>query len=190
MDRAWLRFAQKLEYRDPVPFLRNLREVELQIAASNTPEKIKNLRTNGLKEFREIREAAIFCHGMSERIGQKVFVGRGESQDYDFVASWVVGDTQHLVPVQIKEVVPADLNPKASVQATVDALTKYVNSEDLVVAIHLNRCTLFDPSQLVIPDLKIAELWIFGALTPDESTWGMWGNFMQSASGTRYSYPV
>ncbi|MGT2505600.1 hypothetical protein [Cupriavidus basilensis] len=111
-------------------------------------------------------------------------------QDYDFVASWLEGDTLHLAPVQIKEVVPANLNPKASVQATDDALTKYVDSEDLVVAIHLNRQTTFDPAQLVVPDLNIAELWIFGALAPDQSIWGLWGNLMKTPTGTRYSYPV
>lgn len=190
MDRAWQRFARKLEYRDPVPLLRNLRKFELQIATSNTPERVKNLRTNGLKEFREIREAALFCHGMSQRLGQTVFVGRGESQDYDFVASWFVDGTRRLAPVQIKEVVPANLNPKASVQATIDALTKYVDSEDLIVAIHLNRQTSFDPVQLVVPDLNIAELWIFGALAPDQSIWGLWGNFMGTHTGTSYSYPV
>lgn len=190
MDRTWLRFARKLEYRDPVSLLRSLRKIELQIATSNTTDKIKELRTNGLKEFREIREAAIFCHGMSQRLGQTVFVGTGESRDYDFVASWFEGDTQQLAPVQIKEVVPDKLNPKASVQATVDALTKYVDSRDLVVAIHLNRRTSFDPAQLVVPDLNIAELWIFGGLAPDQSIWGLWGNFMKAPTGTCYSYPV
>jgi len=164
MDRAWLRFAQKLEYRDPVRLLKDFRKVESRIATSNTPKKIKSLRTNSLREFRELREAAIFCHGMSQRLGQKVFVGKGESQDYDFVASWVTEGKQHLAPVQIKEVVPVDLNSKASVQATVDALTKYVDSDELTVAIHLNRQTSFDPVQLVVPALNIAALWVFAAL--------------------------
>lgn len=190
MDRAWLRFAQQLEYRDPVPLLRYLLKLEAQIAMSSTTDKVKNLRTNSLKEFREIREAAIFCYGMAQRLGNKIFVGRGESQDYDFVASWLVGDTQHLAPVQIKEVVPTSLNPKATVQATVNALTKYVDSEDLVVAIHLNQSTSFDPTQLILPHLKIAELWVFGALEPDRSTWGLWGNLLETHTMTRYQYPV
>lgn len=189
MDRAWLHSAQKLEFRNPVPFLINLRKLEIEIAASDTPKKVKNLRTNELKELRELREAAIFCHGMGLRIGQTVYVGRGESQDYDFVASWVVGDQQHLAPVQLKEVVPIDLNPKASVQATVNALTKYVDSEQLTVAIHLNQQVRFDPVELVVPTLNIAALWVFASITPDQSTWGMWGNFMESPSSLRYEYP-
>lgn len=190
MDRAWLRYAQKLEYQEPATLLRRLREVELDIATSDVAKKIKNLRTNSLKQIRELREAAIFCHGMSQRIGQTVYVGRGESQDYDFVASWVVDDKQHLAPVQIKEVVPADLNPKSSVQATVDALKKYVDSEELTVAIHLNRQSSFHPDQLVIPPLNIAALWVFAALAPDQSVWGMWGNFMEAPSEICFEYPV
>jgi len=50
------------------------------------------------------------------------------------------------------------------VQATVDALTKYVDSDELTVAIHLNRQTSFDPVQLVVPALNIAALWVFAAL--------------------------
>jgi hypothetical protein len=190
MDRAWLRYAQKLEFQDPAPLLRRLRKVELEIAKSDVPEKIRKLRTNELKELRELREAAIFCHGVSQRIGQTVYVGRGESQDYDFVASWVVDDKQHLAPVQLKEVVPTDINPRSSLQATVDALKKYVDSEQLTVAIHLNRHTSFDLGQLIIPTLNIAAIWVFAALAPDQSVWGLWGNFMETASGTRYEYPA
>ena len=82
---------------------------------------------------------------------------------------------------------PAKLNPNASVQAAVNALTKYIDSDDLVVAIHLDRQILFDPAQLIVPDLSSAELWVFGALEPDQ---GLWGDFMTSPTGTRYPYPV
>lgn len=56
---------------------------------------------------------------------------------------------QHPAPVEIKEVVLAKLNLTTSVQATVDALAKYVDSDDIVVVIHLNRHASFDPTQLV-----------------------------------------
>jgi hypothetical protein len=65
---------------------------------------------------------------MSERIGRKVFLAKSEASDYDFVASWSDEDTQHLVPVQLKEVVPAETNRQASVQGVIDALPqKYVD---------------------------------------------------------------
>ena len=187
-DRA--RAFQQLEYRDPKPFLVRLRELEPTVVTSNMAKKVKNLRTNPLKWSRELREGALFCYGMSQRIGQTVFLSPSEAQDHDFVASWVVGDTQHLAPVQLKEVVPHDLNPSASVQTIVDALTKYTDSADLTVAIHLNQRAHFDPSKLVIPSLKIAALWLYGAISADQTQWGLWGNFLETPVGTRFEYPT
>lgn len=68
MNRIWLRAAEKLEFRDPGHILVKLRKIEHVLATSETPDKVKNLRTNKLKELREIREAALFCYGMSQRI--------------------------------------------------------------------------------------------------------------------------
>jgi hypothetical protein len=189
MDRAWLRAIQKLEFRDPEPFLVRLRQLEYELAASATTEKIRNLRTNKLKEWKELREAALFCYGMGKRIGQTVYVGRGESQDYDFVASWTTEGVQYLAPVQLKEVVPINLNPDASLQAIVDSLAKYADSEDLTIAIHLNQQMHFEPSELLIPPLRIAALWVFGSISPDQSSWGLWGNFLEAPEGMHYEYP-
>jgi hypothetical protein len=191
MDRAWLRAAQKIEYRDPAPFLVGLRQLEIEAARSDLSEKVKNLRTNSLKKWRELRDAALFCYGMGQRIGQTVFVGRGESQDYDFVASWLVADQQHFAPVQLKEVVPAHLNPRApSLQATINALEKYVDSDDLTVAIRLNQQTRFDLSEVTIPTLRIAALWVFASISSDRTQLGLWGNLLETAEGIRFAYPT
>lgn len=190
MDRAWLRYAKSLTYRDPAPFLVRLRELEIQVAESGLSERVKQLRTNALKAMRELREAAIFCYGMGQRIGQTVYLAPGESQDYDFVASWVFGDEQHFAPVQLKEVVPVTTNANASLAAVVASLAKYVDSKHLIVAVHLNQQVHFDPSTLVVPPLSIAELWVFGAVAPDQSAWGLWGSFTATPSGTRFEYPA
>jgi len=190
VDRSRLRAIQYSEFRDPRQFLVELRNVEPQIAASSLDPKIKQLRTNRLKEWRETRDAALFCYGMGQRIGQSVLLARGESQDYDFIASWVVGDEQHLAPVQLKEVVPVDLNATASLERTICSLAKYVDSEDLTVAIRLNRQEHFDPRTVVIPPLRIAALWVFGSISPDQSEWGLWGNFLEKPEGSRFAYPA
>jgi hypothetical protein len=185
-----LRALQKGEFRDPKPFLINLKNLEPQIAASGLDSRVKQLRTNKLKEWRETREAALFCYGMGQRIGQTVYLARGESQDFDFIASWVVGDEQHLAPVQLKEVVPKGLNPNASLQQMINSLTKYADSSDLTVAIHLNRIGRFDLCSVNVPPLGIAALWIFASITPDGSEWGLWGNFLEEPEGTRFVYPA
>jgi len=190
MGQDRTRALQRLEYRDPKPFLVRLRELEPRVVTSKLPKKVKNLRTNPLRWSRELREGALFCFGMSQRIGQTVFLSPSEAQDHDFVASWVVGNTQHLAPVQLKEVVPHDLNLTASVQGIINALAKYTDSADLTVAIHLNQRAHFDPSKLVVPSLKIAALWVFGAISVDQTQWGLWGNFLETPVGTRFEYPT
>lgn len=72
MDRILLRAAEKLTYVDPAIYLMRLRRLEIEIAASDTPPKVTALRTNDLKAAREQRQAALFCLGMGQRLGQKV----------------------------------------------------------------------------------------------------------------------
>jgi hypothetical protein len=167
-----------------------LRKLEPRVMSSALSAKAKELRTNRLKEWRELREASLFCLGMGQRIGQPVFLARGESQDYDFVATWAAGQTQYFAPVQLKEVVPTELNAASSIESVIRSLAKYVDSEDLTVAVYLNRKVLFDPRAVVIPPLPIAALWVFGSITPDQSEWGLWGNLLEEPEGSRFEYPI
>jgi hypothetical protein len=127
MDRTRLRHVSSLKYKEPAPFLVRLRALEPQVAASDLSANAKALRTNSLKEYRELREAALFCHGMSKRLGRPVLLAKGESQDYDFVARCDDGSSYSFVPVQLKEVVPADLNPNGTLSEVLQGLaSKYV----------------------------------------------------------------
>lgn len=191
MNRPWLRAAQKLQFRDPHSFLVNLRKLEIEIALSDIPSRIKSLRTNGLKEARERREAALFCKGMSERLGQTVYFASHEDQDFDFVASWDIGDTRHFAPVQLKEVVPTALNSKATLESVIAGLEKYTDSSDLTVAIHLNQIGRFDPDVVRLRHFKLASVWVFAAATADQSLWNLWGNFTEDGPyGNQFAYPA
>ncbi len=191
MDRPWLRVAQKLQFKDPARFLVDLRRLEVQLAKTSMPDRIRTLRTNSLKEAREQRQAALFCHGMSMRIGQTVQFASHEDQDFDFVASWVVGNNHHLATVQLKEVVPKSLNSEASIEAILAGLEKYTDSAGLTVAVHLNQATHFDPKLLSLQHLKVASLWVFAAAAPDQSLWNLWGNFTEDGPyGTQFFYPT
>ena len=106
------------------------------------------------------------------------------------MASWVADDVRHLATVQLKEVVPSALNPTTSLKAILDSLGKYVDSENLTVAIHLNQHRRFDPQDVIVPLLPIAGMWIFGSISEDQSEWGLWGNFMEQREGTRFTYPA
>jgi hypothetical protein len=180
-----------LAYRDPGAVLVDLRRAEREVARLDVPFAVKNLRTRDLRGLRELREACIFCYGMSECMGQKFFVAHAEAQDYDAVAMWVKDDLQSFAPIQIKEVVPHEINPAASVQQVIEGLCKSVNSQDLTVAIHLNRVLKgFNPSEIRVPPLNIAALWIFGAVAPDQSRWAIWGNFLDVLEAAEFSYPA
>ncbi|MGZ5171066.1 MAG: hypothetical protein ACXWCY_26895 [Burkholderiales bacterium] len=185
-----MREFQNLEFGDPRPFLLRLAQLEPMVAQSDLPDDAKALRVHSLKWARELREAALFCYGMAQRIRETVHLAPSEAQDYDFVATWIYEGSRHFSPVQLKEVVPQELNGCASVQYTVNALSKYVDSADVTVAIHLNRAIHFDPEGLSIPPLNIGALWVFGAVSEDRRAWGLWGNLLETRQGTRFDYPT
>jgi hypothetical protein len=189
MDRAWLNKINREKRIDPEKALRKLRLIEYAVASSKFDPKVKNLRTNQLKREREIRDACLFCFGMSHRIGQTIWVYPIEEADFDFVAAWEVGRNRHFAPTQLKEVAPKGLNAKATLQAVVDRLSDYRASEELTVAIHLNQQGRFDPEKIVLPVLKIAALWLFGSISEDQSQWFLYGNMLEEAAYTIFSYP-
>lgn len=190
MDRAELNRAKTLAYRDPAATLRELRAIEIQIAGLDIRPEIKHLRTNELRKVRELRQAALFCYGMSCRIGQEVKFSPTESSDYDFIATWVSDDFRHFAPVQLKELVPETLNPLSTAQQLVDGLGKYTSSPNLTVAVYLNRNGTFSPSQLNVSGLSIAALWFVSATSADQSSWRLSGNFMEVPSATDFTYPA
>ena len=179
-----------LEYGDPKGFLLKLREIELKIASSALDRNTRTLRTNELKPWRELREAALFSHFMGERIGTPIRIAKSEDQDYDFISTWQSGNSRVFSPVQIKEIVPVYLNPSVKIEEVIASLSKYVSSPDLTVAIHLNKRIQFDLSSIKVPKLSIASLWMFGAISPDSSRWGLWGDLLEQPVGTEHVYPV
>jgi hypothetical protein len=183
------RLAKNREFRDPEPFLRWSRAFQLELGHSGTPPKIANLRTNKLKSDRERWEAALFCYGMSKRLGSTVYLGPGEAADSDFIALVRADDENALVPVQLKEVVPSDINPTASISQVIAGLQKYTNSPELTVAIHLNRAGRFDPELVPLPTVKLAGLYVFGSISPDQSVWRLWGDFLGEYQVTDFEHP-
>jgi hypothetical protein len=61
----------------------------------------------------------------------------------------------------------------------------------LVTAIvYLNQRVHFDPTQLRIPKLGLAALWVFGSLSEDQSECGLWGDLTNKPVGTPFAYPA
>lgn len=195
MDPIYVRKLSSLEYGDPTGFLRELRKVERRLGPelAALPERTRRLRTNALKPSREMRDAALFCHGMSKRLGHQVFFAPTESEDYDFVAMWCIENEQHFCPVQLKELPPADCNPTGSLNGVLSTLSKYADAHNLTVAIRLNRTGRFDPGAMKLPtDFHLGGLWLFGCVSEDQSKWDIWGDFASRSAQpfrTEFDYP-
>src|SRR5262245_56433531 len=109
--REW----EKLEYRSARDYLVNVAPLRAQLGASDTDERIANLRTNKLKPMRELWEACLFAHGIGTCVLRtEVYIAAVENQDYDCVTQFTMGDTRYYAPVQIKELVPEHVNATAS----------------------------------------------------------------------------
>ena len=173
MAQDRVREMSKLEFRDPAEVLREFRRVELEMARHSRAGTLdmrtsaQALRTNALKTHREMRTAALFCYGMSIASKKKILFSPVERDDYDFVASWLNEDTQHLAPVQLKELVPTHLNSEQTLEELLEkAKNKYPNSDDLTLAIHMNRVGHFDPSNIHFDrDIRLAGIWAFCAIS-------------------------
>jgi len=166
---------------EPKQVMVSLRWLETHIP-EGTDEKIRHLRTNQLKEWREAREAALFAYGIGDQVLEKpTFVAKLERRDFDFVMRWADDGADYFYPVQVKELPPADLNPNASLDDLLDKLEKYSGVDDLSVAIHINRRIRFEHrpwNRKTKPALR--ELWSFGCLSADQSKWFLFGNVLQS----------
>ncbi|MCA9639135.1 MAG: hypothetical protein KC492_00540 [Myxococcales bacterium] len=112
-----------------------------------------------------------------------------ERADYDFVTTWEDSDVRHFCPVQLKELVPTELNEHQSLEQLFHGLRKYANSEQTAVAIKLNRRFRIDPSKIAAPDLAFAGIWLFGATAPDQSTWFLYGDLLRGPLAYEFSYP-
>lgn len=189
MDTAALNEAKTLIYRDPKIALLEIRDIEILAATSDVSETVRTLRTNSQKRFREYRQAAIFCYGISLHLGTKVLFCPVERNDYDFIATWQEEDARNFAPVQLKELVPTHLNPAITLDELATKLVKYKSSEDLTVVIFLNRDGSFSPSEFKPPlDVKISGLWVVAKIGEDR--WRLVGDFVHFSSFTDFDYPT
>lgn len=179
----------RLQFKNPSRLLIKLRPGLNALAESSLPENTRKLRNGNQKTEREIMQAAIFTHGISETLGLPTLeFAITEDQDYDCVTRRIKDGTAHYTPVQLKEFVPESLNPEASLAAELDKLGKYTHSSDLLVAYYFNRTAKF-PS-VKIPQIPIGELWFYGCSAPDLSKWCLIGDCMKAPVEREFSLPT
>ena len=152
------------------------------------PELVRRLRTNRLKTEREAREALIFAHGMASVLGAKVLVAPGETEDCDFVTKSLVVDMEYFCCVQLKELAPADLNERQTLESLAAGLQKYSKSES-VLAVHLNRRTSIPLTDLAAVRAPFSEVWFFWSADPDQESWYLFGGEPGSPVLRPFTYP-
>ena len=153
------RHWSQLQFIDPVHILTGLRQLESTIDMSVASDDLRTLRRRDVRQFGEGRQAALLCYGLTSLTGVHIGFALKESADYDFVAAYKADGANSFVPVQLKELVPAHINPGADLQIELDKIAKYADSADLVVAFYLNRRTTIDFSTLRLPQGRVCELW-------------------------------
>jgi hypothetical protein len=183
--REW----QSLEFRDPKTVLLQFDEFERQYADRDIPEHIRSLRVRRLRPAEYLRQAALFCFGMSHTSRLNVQFALHEDRDIDCITRWMDGDTLHYCPIQLKELVPDHVNASTEFSGEVAKLSKYGDSRNLVVAFYINRTFHLDFPVAVPPGLGISELWLFGATSPDRREWMLYGDVLGTPDRYDYQYP-
>lgn len=171
---AW----KNLRFLDPERVLIGLRDIATTYPLSEFSYEFSSLRRRDVRQFGEGRQAALFCYAMSKMVDVPVWFAPTEASDYDIVARFIRNDVAHYAPVQLKELVPARVNATANLQVELDKLSKYADSADLVVAFHVNRDIRLEPNDLRLPQGAIAQLWLYAATAPDQSSWVVFGDLL------------
>lgn len=186
------RKLKALKWVDPRRVLINLRRLEERLP-DKMNAKVRRLRTNELKEWREARYAALFAYGIGQRVLEKpTLVAKVEDLDFDFVMRWGDEGGDYFYPVQLKELPPEDLNPGVALEQILGKLNKYSGADDLSVVLLINRRMRFEYHPWASdqkPNIK--ELWYFGCTSQDQSKWFLYGSVL--ANTPRYhefDYPV
>lgn len=191
MSRITERKLKALQWVDPKRVLVDLRRIEQRLP-KRMDEKLRRLRTNGLKEWREARYAALFAYGIADSVLKSpTLVAKVEDVDFDFVMRWSDEEADHFYPVQLKELPPEDLNATASLDEILSKLNKYSGTEDLSVVVLINRRMRFEYRPWKSEQRpRIKELWYLGCTSQDQSKWFLYGNVLAPAPRYyEYSYP-
>lgn len=125
-----LRQFAKLEYGNPHGFLSELRKFEYTIAATDTPLRLKTMRTNRLKREREMRDAALFCVGMSHNLGSEVLcapVEAGARRDASATRRPTLSATRRQGAAQtaMKAIIAANMSRRTGLAAEVSSMSTW-----------------------------------------------------------------
>lgn len=136
----------------------------------------REISRNDRKRLIEDLDAAAFAHGLRVLIQDRdVCIAEFESQDHDFVLRFGPPNDPGYCPLQLKVLVSNDVSKSQSLAGLLGNLVKYVDVDDLVMAIKIDRLGV-DPRDILVPRLAFAELWFFGPCFGSSKAWYLYGD--------------
>lgn len=179
-----------LKYHDPWHILRKLRRLEVELADVQLDTKVRKLRMPTLNKYREWRDAALFTYGMRVLQSYRIVFATEAARDYDFVTAWRGKGESFYCPVQLKELVPADLNPDANLEQLLKGLAKYSGPSDTVLAVRLNRAGALDLASASFPPVPFKQDMVFLGSAPNSARWCLYGNALGTPVQVEFEYPT
>jgi len=161
----------------------------------NYPKQVQNWRTNKLQPELHRRQAALFCFGRKcLEITDKWALAAWPDQNspIDYVLRQIKSDGKERYEfVQLKEVVPEEVNSEQSLQDLLDELPKkYSSTDELTIAIHIHRELSTKVSDLRKPNLPNGRLWLFGFGGEPPHNAFLFGDWFKSPSLVNFTYPT
>lgn len=137
---------------------------DLARALPSNKFKRRPLRSESKLEV-EYRQAALFALARASVTEDPtlVFAMSDEQRDSVDCVLRTGAENYHYEPVQLKEVVPEDVNPKQTLEGLLEGICrKYGTGENLTVAIHINRNVSTILGTITQPNMQAISWWLFG----------------------------
>ena len=170
MDQFLIQTAERLKYIEPRQFLSICQALPACATRSKQIESQKDYwrgRTSRKRHYQ--LQAALFCLGKSFT----------DSSDNWSFALWPEKLSDSLIDavfrrvkpsgkvvyeyIQLKEVVPEEIDPKHSLQAVLNGLqVKFTDASGIAIGIYMNRPEPMKLESYILPKLNGGSVWIFG----------------------------
>jgi hypothetical protein len=195
MNSMAIKRARGLDYIGPRKALLVLTIHQVMSQQPHLPKHVQNWRTNKLQPELHRRQAALFCFGRkcmeaTDKWALAAWPDQNSEIDYVFRQTKPDGEVRFEF-VQLKELVPDEIDPEQSLQDLLDKLPKkYPSAGGLTIAIHLHRNTTTKVSDLKKPHLPGGSLWLFGLGGKPPHNALLFGDWLKTPSIVYFTHPT
>ena len=152
-----------------------------------------DLRRTKVDDVRAVerKQAALFAYCISYAVlNRPIAYAMDEDGDYDCVLWHKIDGKSRYTPVQLKEIAPAHLNLRGSIEEGLAKLKNHYRSSSTIVAFHVDRSGHFDYYSIKKPETSFAEIWFYASLTADQPLWGLYGDLLHEPQGYEIPWPM